>query len=82
MAPSRYVLKLSCPDRKGIVSAVAGFLAAQDCNILDSAQFGDADNGRFFMRVSFAASRPTSVGQLQADFGPVQTEFAMHADSS
>jgi len=80
MTSSRHVLKLSCPDRKGIVSAVAGFLAAQDCNILDSAQFGDADNGRFFMRVSFAASQLTSAGQLQAGFEPVQREFSMESE--
>ena len=41
------VLTLSCPDRPGIVHAVSGFLAARNCNILDSQQFGDRDFERF-----------------------------------
>lgn len=51
---SNYVLTMSCPDRRGIVAAVAGFLAANDANIVDSQQFGDPTTGRFFMRVHLA----------------------------
>ncbi len=50
-----YILTLSCRDRKGIVHRVSGLLAECACNILDSAQFGDAQSGLFFMRVHFAA---------------------------
>jgi len=46
-----YVLTLSCPDRPGIVAAVAGALARLGCNIGDSQQFADPDTGLFFMRV-------------------------------
>lgn len=52
MEPS-FVLTLSCPDRRGIVSAVSGAISEQMCNILDSAQFGDRETGQFFMRVHF-----------------------------
>lgn len=52
-APSRYILTLSCRDARGIVAAVAGFLAAQDGFIIESAQFGDPSTERFFMRVEF-----------------------------
>ncbi len=48
---TRWVLTLSCPDRPGIVAAVAGALAALGGNITESQQFGDADTGVFFMRV-------------------------------
>ena len=48
-----FVLLVSCQDRKGIVAAIAGSIAAQDCNIIHNAQFGDAHSGRFFMRVAF-----------------------------
>ncbi|MGA7817329.1 ACT domain-containing protein, partial [Caballeronia sp.] len=37
-----FILKLSCPDRPGIVHAVSGFLFDLGSNILDSAQFGDS----------------------------------------
>ncbi len=49
----RFVLALSCPDRPGLVAAVAGFLAARGGNIVDSQQFDDMLSGRFFMRVVF-----------------------------
>jgi formyltetrahydrofolate deformylase len=50
---TEFVLTLSCPDRPGIVVAVAGLLAARGGNIVESQQFGDQDTGRFFMRVQF-----------------------------
>lgn len=48
---NRYVLTLSCPDRPGIVAAVASTLANLGGNILESQQFDDSRTGRFFMRV-------------------------------
>ena len=51
--PPEFILTLSCQDQRGIVHRVAGLLAEHGGNILDSAQFGDADAGRFFMRVHF-----------------------------
>ena len=50
-AATEYVLTLSCPDRVGIVHAVAAYLHRAGCNVLDSQQFGDRIAGRFFMRV-------------------------------
>ena len=52
-AKHRFILTLSCTDRPGIVGAVGTFLASHQCNILESAQFGDAETQRFMMRVSF-----------------------------
>ena len=55
----RFILRLSCPDRMGIVAAVGSFLVEHQCNIVESAQFGDkfgdqiGDGAqRFFMRSS------------------------------
>jgi len=50
---ARTILTLSCTDRPGIVGSVGTFLADHGCNIVESAQFGDVDSGRFFMRVVF-----------------------------
>ena len=50
-----FVLRIVSEDRKGIVAAVANAMVNQDCNIVESAQFGDPDTGRFFMRVAFSA---------------------------
>lgn len=41
-ADHSFILKLSCPDRRGIVHAVSGFLLERGSNILDSAQIGRA----------------------------------------
>ena len=38
---TEFVLTLSCPDRVGIVHAVAAYLHQAGCNVLDSQQFGD-----------------------------------------
>ncbi len=54
MSYPEYILTLSCKDQRGIVQRVSGFLADQGCNIIDSAQFGDAQAQQFFMRVHFA----------------------------
>ncbi|WP_263729567.1 formyltetrahydrofolate deformylase [Cellulomonas sp. SG140] len=53
---TNWVLTLSCPDRPGIVAAVAGLLAEHGGNITESQQFGDADSGLFFMRVQVTAA--------------------------
>ncbi|TWI44481.1 formyltetrahydrofolate deformylase [Pseudoduganella flava] len=69
MTHPEYILTLSCPDQRGIVHRVSGFLAEHGCNIIDSAQFGDQETKRFFMRVHFAAE-DAQVGDtaLRADF--------------
>ena len=74
----QFILTLSCGDRPGIVGAVGSFLADNGCNIIDSAQFGDVDTGRFMMRVLFerlevAPERPA----LAAAFAAIGDRFAM-----
>lgn len=53
---THWVLILSCPDRPGIVHAVAGLLAERGGNITESQQFGDPLSGQFFMRVQVEAT--------------------------
>lgn len=75
----RYILRLSCPDRRGIVAAVGSFLLEHQCNIVESAQFGDQAQ-RFFMRVCFDSSEDYPAGALQAAFAPVGEKFSMQWD--
>jgi formyltetrahydrofolate deformylase len=72
-----FILTLSGPDRIGIVAAVSAFLLAHRCNILDSAQFGDAATNRFFMRVDFAPETTTALADLQRGFAPVAQPFGL-----
>jgi formyltetrahydrofolate deformylase len=78
-ASSEYVLTLSCPDRVGIVHAVAAYLHQAGCNVLDSQQFGDRTAGQFFMRVHVESLRPgpTTYRDLYSGFIPVAAGFAM-----
>jgi formyltetrahydrofolate deformylase len=47
-------LLITCPDRHGIVAAVAGFLAGSGANIISSDQHStDPEGGEFFMRMEF-----------------------------
>ena len=47
-------LLITCPDRHGIVAAVAGFLADSGANIICSDQHStDPEGGEFFMRMEF-----------------------------
>jgi formyltetrahydrofolate deformylase len=74
----RFVLLFSCEDRKGIVAAVANSLTAQDCNILENAQYSDVTTGMFFMRVMFEAPATLTVAGFTRAFAPVAT--AWHLD--
>ena len=81
-ANTEYVLTLSCPDRIGIVHAVAAYLHHAGCNVLDSQQFGDRTtegSSQFFMRVHVESLSPTpsTFRDLQEGFVPVAAEFAM-----
>lgn len=74
-----YLLTIACPDTTGIVAAVSGFLAEQNCNILDSAQFGDRDTGLFFMRVHLSAPATLNPTELANRFATVGERFRMQA---
>jgi formyltetrahydrofolate deformylase len=74
---STFVLTLLCPDRAGIVHAVSGMLVEHDGNILESQQFDDLAEDRFFMRVKFAVEGPDTVETLRAAFAPIAERFAM-----
>jgi formyltetrahydrofolate deformylase len=73
-----YILRVDCPDRPGLVAAVANTLLQAECNIEDAAQFSDKFSGRFFMRVLFRPLQGAD-GQkrFSALFAPVAKSFGM-----
>ncbi len=83
MKHPEYILTLSCGDHRGIVHSVSGFLAEHGCNIIDSAQFGDAQSQTFFMRVHFASEDAgVTDAALREAFGTLaqtmQLDWQMH----
>src|SRR6476469_2765215 len=79
MTYPEYILTISCLDQRGIVHRVSGFLAEHGCNIIDSAQFGDAQSKLFFMRVHFSLE-DAGIGdqQLRADFAALGDTMQMN----
>ena len=77
MAPTG-VLLVSCPDRPGIVAAVASFVAAHGGNVIDLQQHTDHTDGAFFQRVEFELDHFDLERPNIADaFAPVADQFAM-----
>ncbi len=73
-----FVLILDCPDQPGIVHAVSGFLVEHGGNIVESQQFFDRLNGRFFMRIDFSmVDAGATVESLRTDFAEVASRFAI-----
>lgn len=72
-----YVLTVACVSRRGIVAAVASYLAAQGCNITDAAQFDDDATGRFFARIAFRPETGVEIAALREGFSAVAEPFAM-----
>jgi len=72
------ILLINCPDRKGLVAAIADFLYQHDANILHADQHQDAENKLFLMRVEWDlngfAIAPDDFG---CQFAPIAERFEM-----
>ena len=69
---TEFILNLSSKDGPGIVAGVATFLADRRFSIKESRQYGDADTGRFFMRVHFVSlDGPVEVEHLRKELEDV-----------
>ena len=74
----RFTLKLSCPDRVGIVATVSSFIASHNGWITEANHHADAMSERFFMRQEIiAGSLPFDIDELRRRFAPIAEEFGM-----
>ncbi|QUS37146.1 formyltetrahydrofolate deformylase [Falsirhodobacter algicola] len=76
---TKYCLTVTCPSKRGIVAAIAGYLAEQGCNITDSSQYDDPVTGRFFMRVSFVPETGVALDALHKGFAATAKSLDMDA---
>lgn len=75
---NRFILRLACDDRAGIVAAVSGHLAELGCFITRSRSYGDPDTGRFFLRTAFRADgHGFSTEGFSQSFAPIADRFDM-----
>ncbi|MBK9080924.1 MAG: formyltetrahydrofolate deformylase [Rhizobiales bacterium] len=72
-----FILTVACAAKRGIVAAIATYLARHGCNITDSSQFDDSQTDRFFMRVSFISEEGADLSALRTDFVDVAAAFDM-----
>ncbi len=72
------VLLLSCPDRKGVVASIAGFVFQHGGNILHADEHSDVDSGTFLMRVEFdPAEFDVPLNDFARHFSPIAIDFDM-----
>jgi formyltetrahydrofolate deformylase len=72
------VLLITCPDRKGIVAAVAEFLYKHDANILHADQHQDAERSLFLMRVEWSLDGfALDLAEFPRRFAPLADRFEM-----
>jgi len=70
------VLRLSCPDRVGLLSHISGFIAQHGGNLVEVHQFTDPSAGWFFTRMEIETrTLTTDLPALRAAFAPVAAEL-------
>ncbi len=76
---SKYVHLLKCPDTKGIVAAISGYLEDNNTSILESNHFNDKLTGNFFMRTVFQNDGKCmpSLDSLRRGLEPIAERFDM-----
>src|SRR6201981_1601546 len=78
MTRNSAILLLYCPDRKGVVASVSGFIYQHRGNILHADEHGDVDSNTFLMRVEFdPAELDLPLSDFVARFSPIVNEFDM-----
>jgi formyltetrahydrofolate deformylase len=72
------ILLVSCPDRKGVVAAIADFIFRHNGNILFNDEHGDEESNLFLTRVEFdAADLDFDLEQFAQQFAPIARDFQM-----
>jgi formyltetrahydrofolate deformylase len=75
MSPSATLL-ITCPDRPGLVAAVAGFLADRSANIVHADQHVDRPEALFLQRIEFETTE-LDLDQLASEFRPLADQLGM-----
>jgi formyltetrahydrofolate deformylase len=70
------VLRLSCPDRVGLLSHISGFVARHGGNLIEVHQFTDPAAGWFFTRMEIdTRTLSVDLAALRSAFTPVAAEL-------
>ncbi len=77
MSADSYILTFSCPNRPGIVAAVARALFESGGNIQEANQYDDIETNLFFARIRFNFVDGGQVETFRRAFGPVADSHRM-----
>jgi formyltetrahydrofolate deformylase len=78
MMKNSAVLLLSCPDRKGVVASISGFIYQHGGNILSADEHGDHESNTFLMRVEFDPKElDLPLSDFVWHFSPIAKEFQL-----
>ena len=79
MVKNSAILLVECPDRKGIVAAIASFILRHNGNILHADQHQAPELGLFMCRVEWDLEGfKLSIEEFLRRFAPVAKKFQMH----
>jgi len=66
------ILKLSCPDKPGLVAKIARYASESSANLVELNQFTDRDRGKFFARLEIDTSKlQVPLADFKAGFDPL-----------
>jgi formyltetrahydrofolate deformylase len=72
------ILLVSCPDRKGVVAAIADFIFRHNGNILSNDEHGDEESNLFLTRVEFDhADFDFDLSEFPQRFSSIARDFQM-----
>ena len=77
MSTDSHILTFSCPNRPGIVAAVARALFECGGNIQEAHQYDDVDTNGFFARIRFNFVDGDQVARLAQTFAPLAEKLQM-----
>ena len=69
---SRYILRVECPDAKGLIYGITGVIFRHGMNIVSNGEFVDEKRSRFFLRAELegACDPEKVISDLQAELPP------------
>ena len=78
---SHAILLISCPDQKGITSAVTSYVFEHGGNIVDASQHIDEQSNTFFMRIEWSLEGfAVAAAEISDSFKPITEKFGMTWD--
>lgn len=70
------ILLLSCPDQRGLVARVAGYIFESGGNILSLNEHVDTDGGAFFLRVAWSFGNGHGEDELREEIDQLVSPFS------